>query len=230
MKITIKNWPLQERPRERLLQVGAASLSNAELLAILLRSGSKQHSAVELARLLLQHFESITAILDAPYSAFEHFHGLGPSKYAQLMTVKEIAKRYVSTQLEQNTLNLNQSDLLVNFLRFEFLAEQQEVFAVLCLDASLNKIDFKKLFYGSINYCDISINQLLRYAIGQHANSIVIVHNHPFTKAEPSTADLNLTQKIHQACTSVEIQLLDHFIIAQNNYFSFAEHGLIQTL
>jgi len=214
MNFSIKNWPEQERPRERLLSQGAQSLSDAELLAIFLRSGSRQHSAVELGRLLIRHFGSLNPILDAQLEDLSQFHGIGASKYAQLMAVKELGRRYVTRQL-------------LDFLRFEFLGEAQEVFGVLCLDAHLRKISFKKLFFGSLNACEISINQLLRHAISQRATSIVIAHNHPFGKPEPSPADLQLTAQIQQACSLVEIRLIDHCIVSAEGCFSFAEHRLI---
>ncbi|WP_180035979.1 MULTISPECIES: DNA repair protein RadC [unclassified Acinetobacter] len=228
MNNSIKNWPEQERPRERLIQQGAQSLSDAELLAIFLRSGSQQHSAVELARLLIQHFGQLQALMDASLEDLRQFHGIGNSKYAQLMAVKELGKRYVSQHFQNEALELQHSEQLQNFLRFEFLSERQEVFGVLCLDAHLRKINFKKLFYGSLNTCEISINQLLRYAISEHASSIVIAHNHPFGRAEPSAADLELTRLIQQACQLVEIRLIDHCIISTEGSFSFAEHGLLQ--
>ena len=227
MNFSIKNWPEQERPRERLLRQGPQSLSDAELLAIFLRSGSQQHSAVELARLLIQHFGSLSPILDAKLEEISQFHGMGPTKYAQLMAVKELGKRYIDQQFSQSPLQMDCSAQLLSFLRFEFLAETQEVFAVLCLDVHLRKINFKKLFFGSINSCEISINQLLRYAIQQHASAVVIAHNHPFGKPQPSPADIQLTQQIQHACSLLEIRLIDHCIISAEGSFSFAEHGLI---
>ena len=227
MNFSIKHWPEQERPRERLLAQGAQSLSDAELLAIFLRSGSQQHSAVELGRLLIQHFGSLNPILDAQLNDLSQFHGIGASKYAQLMAVKELGRRYVTQQLKQTALPLGTSRQLLDFLRFEFLGETQEVFGALCLDAHLRKISFKKLFFGSLNACEISINQLLRYAISQHATSLVIAHNHPFGRPEPSPADLQLTRQIQQACSLVEIRLIDHCIVSAEGCFSFAEHRLI---
>lgn len=227
MHFSIKDWPEQERPRERLIQFGPDSLSDAELLAIFLRSGSQQHSAVELARLMLQHFGHLNGLLDAPFDQVKAFHGMGITKFSQLIAVKELGRRYISEHLKQDRIQLNHSQKLIDYLRFELLGEQQEVFAVLCLDADLRKLSFKKLFYGSINYCDISINQLLRYAISQHATSLVIAHNHPFANAKPSPADLVLTEKIQQACQLVEIQLIDHCIISREGSFSFAEQQLI---
>ena len=229
MNLSIKHWPEQERPRERLLQQGANSLSDAELLAIFLRSGSQQHSAVELARLLLQHFGGLAPILNAELPQLSQFHGIGASKYSQLMAVKELGRRYVAQQLQQQSLALQNSSQLLDYLRFELLGETQEVFAVLCLDSQLRKLNFKKLFFGSLNYCSVSLNQLLRYALQQQASSIVIAHNHPFGQARPSAADIALTQQIQQACQLLEIQLIDHCIIAATGSFSFAEQGLIKS-
>ena len=115
MNFSIKNWPEQERPRERLLQQGAQSLSDAELLAIFLRSGSQQHSAVELARLLIQHFGHLNPILDAQLEDLSQFHGIGPTKYAQLMAVKELGRRYVTQHLKQTALQLDTSKQLMDF-------------------------------------------------------------------------------------------------------------------
>ncbi|NNP73128.1 hypothetical protein A7P53_11190 [Acinetobacter defluvii] len=225
---SIKQWPEQERPRERLLSQGAESLSDAELLAIFLRSGSKQHSAVALARILIQHFGHLNAVFDASPDEIKQFHGIADTKYSQLMAVKELGRRYLKQQLYQG-MDLSRSDLICDYVRYELLGESQEVFAVLCLDSQLRKLSFKKLFYGSMNYCNISINQLLRYAIQKQASSIVIAHNHPKGCANPSAADHQLTQEILQACQLVEIQLLDHIIIAAEQNYSFAEHQQIKT-
>ncbi len=227
MTFSIKNWPEQERPRERLLTHGAAQLSDAELLAIFLRSGSQQYSAVELARRLIQHFGSLTALLDAPQSALTQFHGLGPSKYSQLMAVKELGKRYLSLQLQQAPC-LDHSEAVQQYLRYELAGETQEVFAVLCLDAELRKVAFKKLFYGAIQYCSVSINQILRYVIEQGTCSVVVAHNHPQAQAKPSTADMALTQRLNTALALVEIELIDHVIIAKDRSFSFAEQHLLK--
>ena len=225
---SIKQWPEHERPRERLLAQGANSLSDAELLAIFLRSGSKQHSAVELSRILIQHFGSLNAVFDASLEDISQFHGIAATKYSQLMAVKELGRRYLQHHLNQPT-DLSRSDLITDYLRYELLGEQQEVFAVLCLDSQLRKLHFKKLFFGSVNYCNISINQILRYAISQHATHIVIAHNHPQGLAVPSKEDLVLTQHILKACHLTEINLLDHLIISREHSFSFAEHNLIAT-
>lgn len=227
MQHSIKHWPEQERPRERLLEYGAQSLSDAELLAIFLRSGSRQHSAVELARQLIQHFGGLSPVFDAELGDLSQFHGIGPSKYSQLLAVKELGRRYLQQYFLQPQLELASSAQVLDYLRYELLGEKQEVFAVLCLDNELCKLSFKKLFFGSLHQCTVSINQVLRYALKHHACQLVVAHNHPFGQAQPSPADLELTRQLQQACQLVEIVLLDHFIIAPGSSFSFAEQRLL---
>ncbi|MFT4021191.1 MAG: DNA repair protein RadC [Acinetobacter sp.] len=227
MNTSIKHWPEQERPRERLLNQGAQSLSDAELLAIFLRSGSRQHSAVELARLLIQHFGGLNPIFDASQEDISQFNGIGATKYAQLMAVKELGRRYIHQAYTTAKQPFDHSEAVLNYLRYELIGEKQEVFAVLCLDADLCKLHFKKLFFGSLQQCNVSINQLMRYAIQQHAAHIVIAHNHPFGQAIPSQADIDLTQHIRHACQLLDIKLLDHCIISPIGSCSFMEHGLL---
>ena len=227
IKQSIKAWPQQERPRERLLEQGASSLSDAELLAIFLRSGSRQHSAVELARLLIQHFGGLNPVFDASQEELCQFHGMGATKYSQLMAVKELGRRYLNNHFHQDHLNLDSSQLVLDYLWYELQGETQEVFAVLCLDSQLRKLHFKKLFFGSTNFCSVSIKQTLRYAIQQHASFIVIAHNHPFGEVQPSVEDIEMTQQLKQACECVEIKLIDHIIVAKQATFSFAEQRLL---
>lgn len=227
MTISIKSWPAQERPRERLLQQGAHSLSDAELLAIFLRSGSKQYSAVELSRQLIQHFGSLRDVLDSSISDLTHFNGIGDTKYVQLMAAKELGRRYIGDDYTQQKQAFDSTEKVLDFLRYELQAQKQEVFAVLCLDADLTFIDFKILFFGSINYCTVSINQVMRYAIQQHATHLVIAHNHPFSQAQPSQADIELTRAVKDATALLEIHLIDHCIIAPTGSFSFATHQML---
>ena len=131
MNTSIKNWPEQERPRERLLQQGPQSLSDAELLAIFLRSGSRQYSAVELSRLLIQHFGNLNAVFDASFSELTQFNGIGATKYSQLLAVKELGRRYLHNYFHQQRLCLDTSTLVLDYLRYELQGEKQEVFAVL---------------------------------------------------------------------------------------------------
>lgn len=223
----IKSWPEQERPRERLLKQGPHSLSDAELLAIFLRSGSKQHSAVSLSRQLIQHFGGLNPVFDCSLAQLTAFHGIGSTKYAQLMAVKELGRRYIQHDYLLAKKPFDQSQKVIDFLRYQLQGEKQEVFAVLCLDNELCQLDFSILFYGSINQCPFSSNQFSRHIVEQHAAQIIICHTHPFGQAIPSEADHQLTQKIDNICTLLEITLIDHCIISPTGSFSFAEHQLM---
>lgn len=146
------------------------------------------------------------------------------------MAVKELGRRYLNNYFHQQRLCLDHSSLVLDYLRYELLGEKQEVFAVLCLDAELRKLHFKKLFYGSQHSCSVSLNQTLRYAIQQQACQIVVAHNHPYGIAQPSNEDIYFTQQLKQACKLVEIHLIDHFIISPDGYFSFTEQQLLNPI
>ncbi len=162
MNTSIKNWPEQERPRERLLQQGPQSLSDAELLAIFLRSGSRQYSAVELSRLLIQHFGNLNAVFDASFSELTQFNGIGATKYSQLLAVKELGRRYLDHHFQTNNLSLHSSDLVLDYLRYELKGEKQEVFAVLCLDPELRKLHFKS--YSLVQFSIAQSQSIKPYA------------------------------------------------------------------
>lgn len=222
----LKDWPCDERPREKLLQQGSASLSDAELLAIFLRTGVRGCHVVDLARNLLATFGSISAIYQASLNEFCQAHGLGTAKYVQLQACLEMSKRYLSEQLQQGqTLTSSQSTR--DYLITELKAETSEVFAILFLDNQHQVLAFKRLFYGTIDsaavYPRVIIEQVLKYK----AAAVILCHNHPSGVAEPSIADKHITNKIAQALSLIDVRLLDHCIIAGNYCYSFAEHGEI---
>ena len=227
MKISIKHWPSQERPRERLIEQGADVLSDAELLAIFLRTGYKEHSAVEVARMLLLHFGSLRQVLDAPAQELIGFKGMGKSKYALLMASKELAKRHLSEQLQLPDHTLSSPELIVNFLKLKLRDEKQELFGLLLLDQHCHFIDFHLLFKGTFQQCSVSTQDIVRYALTKHAYYLIAVHNHPQGHALPSPEDLQFTQKLAQACQLMDFKLADHFIISRHDYFSFAENALL---
>lgn len=226
MKNSIKQWPEQERPRERLLEQGAHVLSDAELLAIFLRTGYKDHSAVELARALLIQFGGLRQIIDAPIDEILAFKGIGASKYALLMASKELAQRYLKQQLQQSELVLNQPNLIVDFLKTQLRHEPQELFAILLLNQQLQLISFEIIFKGTFEQCNVSTQDIVRKALSKQASQLIAVHNHPQSHALPSPEDLQFTEKLKNACQLLELNLVDHFIISRNDYFSFAEQGL----
>lgn len=227
MTKSIKDWLPHERPRERLFEQGGHVLSDAELLAIFLRTGYKEHSAVELARQLLSHFGGLRQILDASNEDIINFKGMGISKSAQLLASKELAQRYLKQQLKVEE-KLDSSALIVDFLKMRLRSEKQELFALLLLNQHCQFIEFKVLFKGTFAQCSVSTQEIVRYALDKHAHHLIAVHNHPQGHALPSPEDLQFTEKLAHACQLLDLRLSDHFIINAHDYFSFAEQGLLK--
>ncbi len=222
--MSIKDWHEDDRPREKLLNLGAQHLSDAEILAIFLRIGTKNQSAIELARSLIEQFGSIAALLAAPQETVLACHGIGTAKYAQLLASLEMGKRYLDSELKQGN-SLNRSQVVKDYVTTQLRGENKEVFAVLCLDNGLNLLDFKVLFVGGISSCSVCIKQVLRHALAHGSSQLIIAHNHPNQNATPSKADIELTRLMHEACTLIDMNLADHIIVGRNQTLSFAETG-----
>lgn len=222
--MSIKDWHEEDRPREKLLRLGAAQLSDAEILAIFLRTGTKDCSAIELARSLIEQFGSIAALLAAPKQTVLQCHGIGTAKYAQLLASLEMGKRYLDSQLKSGQ-TLNRSQAVKDYLATQLRTESREVFAVLCLDNALNLISFEVLFTGGLTACSVCIKQILRHGLAQAASRLIIAHNHPRVSAQPSAADDSLTRQLKDACALVDMPLIDHIIVGRNQVFSYAEVG-----
>jgi len=223
----ITDWPDEDRPREKLLQRGAAALTDAELLAIFLRVGVKGKTAVDLARDLLQEYGSLRALLEADFERFQRSNGLGAAKYASLQAVLEMARRHLQEELRRNDA-LTSPDLTRRFLSSTLRAYPYEVFACLLLDNQHRVIRFEELFRGTIDGASVYPREVVRVALDHNAAAVIFAHNHPSGIAEPSDADKFLTQRLKQALGLLDIRVLDHFIIGDGERtFSFAEHGLI---
>lgn len=222
--MAIKDWHEDDRPREKLLKFGAEQLSDAEILAIFLRTGSKDCSAIELARNLIGQFGSIAALLAAPKQSVLQCHGIGIAKYAQLLASLEMGKRYLDSELKSGQA-LNRSQAVKDYLATQLRRETREVFAVLCLDNALNLIHFEVLFTGGVSACSVCIKQVLRHGLSHAASRLIVAHNHPRVSATPSDADDALTTRLKDACTLVDMPLIDHIIVAPNQVFSYAETG-----
>lgn len=222
----IMEWPQQERPRERLLRHGVGSLSDAELLAIFLRTGTKGFNAVELARHLLNEFGGLRQLLEASLNKFTQQPGMGAAKYCQLQASLELSKRY----LQQN-LKLNQSfsnpEQVKQFLSMELSHHKREQFMVLFLNNQHQLLSRDTLFQGTINSSEVHPRVVVEKALGYHAAAVILAHNHPSGCIDPSPSDRHITEKIQQALDLMDIRTLDHIIIAHNKSFSFAEHGLL---
>lgn len=224
--MSIRNWPASERPRERLLELGAESLSDAELLAIFLRTGVPGKSAVDLARHLLNQFGGIRPLLDADLPMFSSQEGLGPAKFAQLQAVMEMARRHMAESLQRS--NALESPLQVRrYLKALLRHEPHEVFGCLFLDNKHRVITFEILFHGTINSAHVHPRQVVKRAMSHNAASMILCHNHPSGITEPSNADIDLTERLKEALALIDVQVLDHVIIGDGEPLSMVEQGLI---
>ncbi len=224
--MSIKNWPAAERPREKLLHHGCHALSDAELLAIFLRTGTRGKTAVDLARELLHSFGSLRALLTCELDEFVQHKGLGSAKFAQLQAVVEMSRRHLSEALVKTDL-LNNPEMTKQFLHAKLRDYQHEVFAVLYLDSQHQVLQFEELFQGSIACATIYPREVVKSALKYNAATIIFAHNHPSGLAEPSQADQQITLKLKSALALVDIQVLDHIVIGDNQCTSFAERGLL---
>jgi DNA repair protein RadC len=224
--MAIKDWPARERPRERLLQHGPQSLSDAELLAIFLRTGVSGKSAVDLARDLLGRFGSLRPLLAAPREAFCAAPGLGEAKYAQLQAVLEMGRRHLYERLERGS-PLSSPAQTAQFLQARLRDCPHEVFAVLFLDNRHRVLAFEELFRGTIDGASVHPREVVRRALTHNAAAVILSHNHPSGVAEPSQADQRITARLRDALELIDVRLLDHLIVGDGNCCSLAECGLL---
>ena len=224
--MSIKDWPADEQPREKLLSKGSGALSDAELLAIFLRTGIRGKTAVDLARELLDEFGSLHALLNADQTVFCQGKGLGNAKYAQLQAVLEMASRHFVEILKRGDV-LTSPDATRAYLSAQLRGYSYEVFACLFLDNQHRVIQFEELFRGTIDGASVYPREVAKKALIQNAAAVIFAHNHPSGNNEPSQADRNITDKLKQALTLFDIRVLDHFIIGDGQPYSFAEHGLL---
>ncbi|MER2514678.1 RadC family protein [Nitrosomonas ureae] len=224
--MAITNWPVSERPREKLLQKGASTLSDTELLAIFLRTGISGKSAVDLARELLLHFGSLTNVFAASQLNFCQLPGMGIAKYAQLQAVLEMARRTLGEELKCGNA-MNSPKLVRDFLRLSLANKQHEVFIGIFLDAKNHAIATEELFSGTLTQASVYPREIIKRALHHNAAAIIFAHNHPSGTAEPSHADKVLTQSLKQALSLIDVQVLDHFIVGNGTALSFSEHDLI---
>lgn len=224
MKIT--DWPAAERPREKLLSRGAASLSDAEVLAIFLRTGIPGKSAVDVSRTLLNHFGSLRSLLDAEVTEICNQPGLGRVKYIQLKAALELGRRYLEESLKREA-PLKSPEMTRHFLTSRLRAYPYEVFACLFLDNRHRIIIFEELFTGTIDGASIHPREVVRRCLVHNAAAVIFAHNHPSGVSEPSQADRNITRRLADALGLIDIRVLDHFVIGDGESVSFAERGLL---
>ncbi|MEO8143892.1 MAG: DNA repair protein RadC [Betaproteobacteria bacterium] len=221
--MAISDWPLAERPRERLLAQGAGSLSDAELLAVILRTGLPGKSAVELGRDLLERFKGIAGLFAADLKGVK---GLGPAKRAQFEAAMELARRSLQDAM-RSTNALTSPGAVRDYLRLAISGREHEVFVCLWLDAQHRVISFDEMFRGTLTQTSVYPREIVKAGLRANAAAVIFAHNHPSGVAQPSQADELLTRNLKEALSLVDIKVLDHFIVAGHQALSFAERGLL---
>lgn len=211
-------------PREKLLQCGAAALTDDELLAIFLRTGIKNCPVMQLSQQVLQHFGSLRALLSADQQQFCAVKGIGITQFIQLQACTEMTRRYLAEQL-QMAHQFNQPETVRLYLQSALESYEREVFMVLFLDNQHRLIKQQEMFFGSINSASVYPREIIKAALYCNAAALILAHNHPSGVAEPSQADKQITHKIQQAAEFMEIRLLDHFVIGKGCYCSFSEQN-----
>ena len=224
--MAITDWPERERPRERLLAQGAGQLSDAELIAVCLRSGIRGKSAVELGRELIGRFGGLTGLLCASQRDLAAVKGLGQAKSAQLAAVLELARRSLREDLREESA-LTSPGAVRDYLRLALGGRPHEVFVCLFLDAQHRVVRVEELFRGTLAQTSVYPREVVKAALATNAAAVIFAHNHPSGVAQPSQADELLTRQLREALALVDIRVLDHFIVAGNQALSFAERGLL---
>lgn len=222
--MSIRDWPAGERPREKLLERGAGALSDAELLAIFLRTGLAGKSAVDLARELLSRFDGLRGLLGADRAGFCAAKGLGDAKYAQLQAVLEMGRRHLGEEIRQREL-LNDPATVRRYLQARLRDRDREVFAALFLDTQHRLLAYEELSVGTLDGAAVYPREVVKAALKLSAAAVIFAHNHPSGVAEPSAADRLLTERLQQALRLVDVRVLDHFVVGDAAPVSFAERG-----
>jgi DNA repair protein RadC len=224
--MAITDWPANERPREKLIELGAEALSDAELLAIFLRVGVVGKSAVDLARDLLNQFGSLNGIFAATEHELSQVHGIGTSKYVQLQAIFEMSRRALSEQLQQQDV-LNSPQAVRDYLVLKLSSLSKEVFLVLFLDTQNRLVATEEMFSGSLTSTSVYPREVVKRALHHNAAAVIFAHNHPTGIVKPSQADELLTRQLQQALALIDVKVLDHFIVAGNQTLSFSQKGLL---
>ena len=222
----LKDLPPDARPREKLLARGAASLSDAELLALLLRTGIEGKNVVALAQEIVNSFGGVSGLLHAQPLALQSIKGLGPAKQAELMAVLELARRALAEQLARKPV-LDTPTALTDFLRLKIGSKPFESFMVLFVDAKQKLIASEELFRGTLSATAVYPREVALRALHHHAAGVILSHNHPSGEVQPSHADMSLTAKLRAALGLLDVVVLDHVIVSQDKAFSMAAEGLL---
>lgn len=223
--VGIKSWPKEDRPREKLLREGEHKLSNTELLAILLRSGVKGQSAIDLARKILQKFKTFRNMSATDLSNWKEFKGLGQAKIAQIKAALEIGRRFREEVVKENKLKIRSSKTVAEILMPRMRDLRKEVFKILLLNSQKEILDIVEIIEGTVNQANPIIREIFQKALQNFAVSIVCVHNHLSGDISPSKEDRDFTRELCKAGHTIQVKVLDHIIIGDNTYYSFADKG-----
>lgn len=224
--MAIRDWPAGERPREKLLLRGSEALTDAELLAILLRTGIPGKSAVDLARELLSEFGSLSRVLASSQTDFCRHAGMGPGKYAQFQVVLELSRRYLAEQLSEGDA-MTRPDLVRDYLRARMQEYESEVFACLYLNNQHRVVAMEELFQGTINGAAVYPREVVKRCLYNNAAAVIFAHNHPSGLAEPSQSDIQITRRLITALETIDVRVLDHMVVGRHQVVSLAERGLL---
>lgn len=224
--MAIKDWPEGERPRERMATLGPQVLSDAELLAVILRTGTTGRTALDLGRAALARFGGLAGLLAASTAELAAIDGLGPAKSAQLQAVLELARRSLREEVRRDTV-LSSPGKVRDFLRITLARREHEVFMALFLDSQNRLLAADELFRGTLTQTSVYPREVVKRALALNAGAVIFAHNHPSGVAEPSRSDELLTASLKQALALVDVRVLDHLIVAGTAMTSFAERGLL---
>lgn len=224
--MALKDIPLQARPRERLLRSGPAALADAELVALLLRTGLKGTSVLALSQQLLDSFGGVAGLLRAGVDEMKRIKGLGPAKRAEIAAVMELARRSLTEEVAAGPV-FDAPDRVKDYLRLQIGHLPHEVFTVMFLDAQHRLLACEEMFRGTLTQTSVYPREVVRRAMALHAGAVILAHNHPSGLAEPSRADEFLTQTLKSALQLVDVRVLDHLVVARSGVVSFAERGLL---
>ncbi|MDB4260868.1 DNA repair protein RadC [Porticoccaceae bacterium] len=222
--MAITHWPMNERPREKLILRGASALSDAELLAIFLRTGLPGITAIDLARDLIKEFGGLGGLISSGHTTFCKAKGVGTAKFFQLKASVELTRRYLQEQLEGQPV-FTSPEKVSDYLSVQMRDYKREVFMMLLLDSKHQLIDTYELFQGTVDAASVHPREVVARALRKNAAAVIVAHNHPSGLAEPSQADIDITRRLKQALNLVEIRLLDHLVIGRGEVVSLAQWG-----
>lgn len=226
-KCGIKSWPTDDRPREKLLKKGAQALSNSELLAILLRTGAKGASAIDLARRIMDKFGTFRNMNHTDAREWKEFKGLGPAKIAQIHAALEIGRRFREVEILQSRQKIMSALDIVDIIMPQMRDLKTEVFKVIHLNSNHGIIEISDAAMGTVNHAMPIVREIIHAALQKFTAAIICVHNHPSTNISPSSEDRKFTKELSQAGKLMEIKVLDHIIIGNDTFYSFAEEGIM---